>query len=326
MVPIIQVSIDGRDVSSGVAGRILSGEVVQHDGGHGDECHLIISNFDGRLAKPARGGLIDVSVGFDITGVRSLGRFKVQKICKHGPKACFDVEGHGVDLITSLKAQKTRVWNKTTLGVVLGTVAGENGLSLAIDGTLGAVAITTLAQTHESDMHLITRLARHYGAVGKPMGGRLLFIPKGTGTSASGAALPAIVVTPNDLEGDFSLETGDRPKRGKVVAHHFDRGLGQRVKHEADTGDGGPDYHLPHMYGDASSAQAACASRAKDFKAAKGTFKGTMKSGDNQVQAGGVLTSAGFGDDDDHDWTIKRVTHKFGDHGYVTAFEAEVKG
>ncbi|MBV1702639.1 MAG: hypothetical protein KGQ46_12540 [Hyphomicrobiales bacterium] len=325
MVPIIQVSIDGRDVSSGVAARILEGEVVQHDGGHGDECHLLISNFDGRLAKPARGGLIDVRVGFAATGVRSLGQFKVQEIAKHGPKAHFSVVGHGVDLITSLKAQHTRVWNQTTLGAILGTLAGENGLTLAIDGKLGATAVTTLAQTHESDMHLITRLARHYGAIGKPMGGRLLFIPKGAGTSASGATLPPIVVTPNDLEGSFTISTSDRPKRGKVVAHHFDRGTGKREQVSHDTGDGGPDYHLPHMYGDAASAQAACAARATDFKAAKGTFKGTLKSGDNQMQAGGVLTSQGFGDDDDHDWIIKRVPHRFGDHGYVTGFDAEVK-
>ena len=35
--------------------------------------------------------------------------------------------------------------------------------------------------------------------------------------------------------------------------------------------------------------------------------------------------SSGFGDDDDHEWTLKRVEHQFDQTGYVTKFSALVK-
>ena len=54
-------------------------------------------------------------------------------------------------------------------------------------------------------------------------------------------------------------------------------------------------------------------------------FSGTFKSGDDRAKAGIILVSSGFGDDDDGQWTLKKVTHSFGGEGYVTKFDADVK-
>lgn len=323
MIPVIHVSVNGQDVSSGVAGRLISGEVVLHQGGHADQATLVLSNWDGRLAKPPRGGMMEVSAGFADSGVASLGQYIISDVTKLGPVATFHVCGHAADLKQGLKQQRMRSFQQQTLGTILSTIAGENALMPALDATLAAITIPLLVQAHESDLHLITRLARQHGALGSIKAGRLVFVPRGAGTSASGASLPPIIVRPEDLEGEFSLSASDRPKRGTVKAHHFDRGKGARVLHQANgTGDG-PDYFLPHLHGSDDQADKACAARAKDFKAQKRRFEGTFKSGLNAAIPGVPLMSAGFGDDDDRSWIIKTTSHHFGPGGYVTHFTAE---
>lgn len=323
MIPIIQVMVNGADVSSGVAGRLISGEVVLHQGGHADQATLVLSNFDGRLAKPPIGGLMEIAAGFLETGVASLGQFTISEVNKIGPVATFHVTGQAADMTKTLKQQRLRSFQNQTLGTILSTIAGESGLTPAIDGTLAGITIALLVQSHESDLHMITRLARQHGALGTVKQGRLVFVPRGSGTGASGAALPAITVRPEDLEQNFSLNTSSRPHRGTIKAHHFDRGKGARVLRQANgTGDG-PDYFIPHLHASDDQADKACAARAKDFKAQKRHFEGTFKTGLNAALPGVPLLSAGFGDDDDRSWILKTATHQFGPSGYVTHFSAE---
>ena len=72
---------------------------------------------------------------------------------------------------------------------VLRQVASDNGLTAQIDATLAAIQIDKIiAQTGESDMHLVTRLARRFGAIAKVAQGQLVFAPRGSGTTAAGAA------------------------------------------------------------------------------------------------------------------------------------------
>ena len=326
MVPIIQISLDGQDISSKVNARILNGEAVMCDGQRADELTLHLSNHDGRLAKPARGARLSVSLGFQETGIGYVGLFEVQEVQKVGASAEFHVRAHSADMKKTLKNQKNRSWVKgETLGAILSRVAADNGLSPAISGALAAIVPGPTYQTNESDMHLITRLAAHYGAIGKPADGKLVFVEKGSGQSASGADMPAVSLTPNDLEADFTIGDKDRHDRGKVKAHHFDHARARRIEVSAGGGDG-PDYTMPRLYPNKEQAEKACKARKAAFDRAKKSFSGTFKTGDTRAKPGGVLTSSGFGDDDDGDWSIKRVVHQFNGSGYTTRFEAETKG
>ena len=97
---------------------------------------------------------------------------------------------------------------------MLRQVASDNGLTAQIDATLAAVTIDRIiAQTGEWDMHLVTRLARRFGAIGKVAQGQLVFAPRGAGTTASGAAMSAGTYTPNDFETFRILELGPQLPR-----------------------------------------------------------------------------------------------------------------
>ncbi|MGD0642476.1 MAG: contractile injection system protein, VgrG/Pvc8 family [Roseiarcus sp.] len=325
--PVLQISIDGQDVSSKVNPRVLKGRVDRFDGEKADALELTLSNYDGMLAKPKRGATLRVALGFaEFGGAVDRGAYIIQDVTKSGGLAEFHLTGQSADLKKTLKQQKTRTWvAPKTLGAVLSQVASDNGLRAAIDAAFAALPIDPiLAQTGESDMHLVMRLARRYGAVGKFAMGQLVFVPKGAGTTASGAGVPAITITPNDCE-PFHIHDSDREVRGKSHAKVWDRKTATSTDKAGDAGDGGPDYAHPETFGSATEAGAAATARAKAFARAKKTIEATLRAPAPVPVPGGVVTTQGFGDDDDVDWIVKKVSDEFDGEGLVTKFEGELK-
>lgn len=331
MRPRVVISLGGKALAEPLK-RVLSGSIVETDGDKADQLRLVISNHDGRLAKPRRGEVISIEVGWEETGVVKGGQFTITETVKVGAGAQFEVVGDAADLKKTLKRQKTRSWTKgKSLGDVMEQLASDNGLTLAMSAELRAIKIeTTIAQTNESDMHLATRLGRTYGALVKVAEGRLLFVKRGAGRTASGAAAQSMTITPADLEDDFKITDRDRPRRSKIKAQHYDRATAKRktIESEAnsDAGDAdAPDYTLPQTFGSEEEAKKAVEAKRKELKRRGKSFSGTYRQGLIGPGAGGVLTTEHFGDDDDQDWSVKKRTIDFDASGVSIKFEGEPK-
>jgi phage protein D len=329
VTPFVQVSIDGSALN-GFDKRAIGGEIIEHDGEHADQVHITVSNYDGKLQKPARGKKISVAVGSKEHGIIKAGTYTVTEVAKTGPRAEFHITGHAADLGKTLKKQKTRSWKAPkTYGDVFNDLAQDNQLTPRVDGAIAGKTIEKIvAQTGESDMHLATRLARMLGAICKVGDGNLVVVPKGAGTTASGGQAGSMTVTPNDLEGNFSIAERDRPKRGKVKATHYDRSKAARneiASEGGDSGDDAPDYAFPQIFGTKTEAQQSANGRKGEFSRAEKGFAATLRTGLYGVAAGGTVTTQGFGDDDDQDWTVKRRIIHFDQHGVLVRLQCETK-
>lgn len=327
MIPEVEISIGGRPVA-GVGKRALSGQIVESDGERADELDLQISNYDGMLKKPRRDETVTVEVGWKETGVVKVGEYVVAETVKTGPRAEFHLAAHSADLKKTLKGQKTRSWKKPRkLGDVLRDVARDNGLEPAIDHDLAEIPIEKIiAQTGESDMHLVTRLARQYDALAKFASGRLVFVKRGAGTTASGAPAGSVTVTPNDCEG-FSFVDRDRPARRKVKNIYYDRSNAKRNEVTSDKGlasSDAPDYVHPQIYGTQIEADKHANARKGDFDRAGRAFHATLGQGRVGVAPGGVVTTKGFHDDDDREWVVKRRVFGFSG-GLIVRLDCEPK-
>ncbi|WP_353324412.1 contractile injection system protein, VgrG/Pvc8 family [Chitiniphilus shinanonensis] len=114
---------------------------------------------------------------------------------------------------------RERSWHQTTVGAIVRKIAAEHGLTPAIEAALDHAAIDHLDQANESDINLLTRLAREHDAIATIKAGRLLFLPAGQGASVSGAALPTLAI--ERRQGDqhrFALADRDQ---GSVVAASY---------------------------------------------------------------------------------------------------------
>lgn len=331
MTPDINIYLGTSSTPLGqIEKRAISGQIVEHDGEQADELRIIVSNYDGKLRKPRRDEEIRVEVGWTETGVVKAGTFKVTETVKRGPLADFTITAHAADLKKTLKKQKTRSWKAPkTLGDVVNDVAKDNGYAPAISSKLASVKIEkAVYQTNESDMHLLTRLARVYGALFKVADKRLVFVERGAGETASGAAADRLKITPQDCE-TFSISDKSRPQRAKVKADFYDRTTAKRETIESEAGAAGdlsvPDFTLPQTFGSKEEAQKAVDAKKAELARGEKSFNVTLRQGLVGVAPGGVLATSGFGDDDDQDWPVKRRVFDFGARGLVVQCAAEPK-
>jgi len=328
MTPFVEISLNGN-VLGGFDKRALSGQIVEYDGEHADELHIAVSNYDGKLKKPRPDETVTVRLGWKETGAVKVGEFVITEIVKNGPSAQFQITGHSADLKKTLKEQKTRSWTKgKKLKDVLDDVAKDNKLQAAVDQELGSIEIEKIvAQTGESDMHLVTRLARQYNALAKFQNGKLVFVKKGSGKTASGQDAGSETITPNDCVG-FSFAQGARNERGKAKAVHYERDKARRTTQESKGGlqsDGTPDYVAPNIFGTQVEARWNALSRKKGFDRGTRKFNCTRKPGAVGLAPGGVVTTQGFHDDDDTQWTVKKRLFGFSADGLVVRMDCEPK-
>lgn len=222
----------------------------------------------------------------------------------------------------SLKAPKTRSWGDVSIGDLVGLIAAENGLQARVGSALRAVRIPHLDQTEESDLHLLTRLARDHDAAAKPNGKRLLFVQLGEASSVAGKSMPRVDVRPKQVR-RWRATLADRKLYSSATAHWHEPATGER--HAETAGSGGPAWTLRRTF--ASAPEAAEAAPAKLAELARGTARLSidLSPGNPVVAAEAELRLAGFRAGIDRSWTCRRVVHKLDRRGYSTTVEGEVK-
>ncbi len=251
MTPAYRVSIDGRDITAAVRESLVSLEIADRAGMIADTAVLRVEDANGLLALPRRGAVMSIALGA-ASGLVDVGEFVVDEVGAAGPGHTLTVRARGADFRGALKQRRWRSWNETTLGAVVRDVAAGAGLEAAVAADLAAQALAHIDQTGESDAHLLTRLARRYGAVLKLRGARLAFVPLGAGETASGKSAGEITLRPADVV-EWRLIEGDRDGYASARAAWWDWTAAAETV-EAGGGADGPALVLGGLFGSADAA------------------------------------------------------------------------
>ena len=220
----------------------------------------------------------------------------------------------------SIKAPKIRSWDGITLGALVQTIAGEHGLTAKISDQLASIAIEHIDQTNESDLHLLTRLARQHGAVSKPVAGFLVFVPKGEAKSATGQQLPLVDIPKHQIS-RHRMTQAERGKYQSVKAYWHNSDAAE--KHDVIVGDSEPVYSIRHTYNDAQEATNAASAKLQSLLRGTATLSLTLL-GKPELQAEGKIRITGIRDPVDGEWLINRVEHQLDSSGLQTRCDAEV--
>ena len=183
-------------------------------------------------------------------------------------------------------------------------MAAEHQLDPRVGEFLSPISIAHLDQTEESDLHLLTRLARQYDAVTKPVRGFLLFVPKGESKSATGKTIPAIAIHRNQTS-DHRVTMADRGKYPAVLAHWHNTATG--IRSPVLVGDGKPVYTLRHTYPDADTARSAAQGKLNALNRGLATASLTLSHGNPLLAAEAKLTLSGFRTGVEGDWVATQV-------------------
>ena len=215
-------------------------------------------------------------------------------------------------------------WHNQTLGAIVRTIAGQHGLKAVIADVLATVKIAHIDQTHESDMSFLTRLAKRYDAVMNVKDQRLLFMPIGSGATASGKPLPWISLT--RANGDqHRYHIAQRESYTAVHAYWYSNALGKRQSVVVG-GDNNKNMKvLPEEYANEADARAAAEAEYARTQRGQATLSYTLARGRADLFPESPVDVSGFKPEiDQTPWIVKSNTHTIGEDGFKTALELEV--
>lgn len=317
-----KITVEGRDITPTVAGRLLSAEIVDQAGVKSDRLTLVLDDRDQVLELPRTGAKLEVWLGYVDQALVRMGAFVVDEVDVIGPAREMTIRANAADMTGGIKAPKERSWHQKTLGDIVRTIAGEHRLQPAVAAELASIQLGHVDQT-ESDMQLLQRLCADHDATCKVADSRLVVAKRAGGKTTGGKDLPPVVLDPGQCE-RWSATLADRGKYKSVKAYWQDKGQGQRRAETAGSGD--PALELRNSYASQDEARRAADSRLKSLS--RGTAKVSIAGliGDPTMAAERPATLVGFRAGIDGDgWVINSVTHTFNSDGYTCALDIENK-
>lgn len=319
--PAYVVSVDGRDITRSVNARLIELQLDEGRGDEADQLSITLDDSDGLLALPPRGATIALQLGWAGEALFDKGEFTVDEIEHVGAPDQVRITARAAEMGGPIRERREHSWHDSTLGQIAGALATRNGLQLRIDPALASVPVAHLDQTNESDLHLITRLARQYDATATVKKGRLIVLRIGSGTSAAGAALPRYSLR-RQYGDQHRWHAAERNAYTGVSAAWTDtRGARKRT---VMAGEKGKVKRLKDTY--ASEADALAAARAERGRIERGkdTFEITLAYGMADLMPQAEVSVQGFKPEiDGQAWRIVKVSHSVGDGGFTTRVEME---
>lgn len=321
--PDFRLVVDGRDITPTVDPRLISLTLTEARGGEADQLDLEISDHDGDLSIPDKDALISLELGWAGERLVDKGLFVVDEVEHSGAPDRLSVKARSADMVREMRVRTEKSWHDTTISEIVSQIAKRHGLTPRVDGVLGATKIDHVDQTHESDLHFVTRLARQHDAVATVKKKHLLFLPINGTTSSAGKPMAQATIT--RLDGDqHRYHSADRHAYTGVRAHWHDPQKAE--KRSVLTGSGEREKKLKDTYGSEKDALDAAKAEMQRIERGKATMELTLAWGRPELMPQTPVTVNGFKPEiDATPWLVVKLTHSLGDGGLTTRMELETR-
>ena len=226
----------GNSITENFSRHLISLSMTDRSDEEADSITLVLDDIGGNLRLPTKGEKISASVSMD-DGPEKTGTYIIDQVDISGPPDIITLTGKAAAFTdaagwSAMQTRRSRSWDDITLGDLVSGIAGEHGVKAAVSPDLTGVAIPHLDQTSESNLNLLSRLARQYGAIFKPINGTLVFARGNEGLTASGKQMPVVTIQRGPGM-RFSACLSKRIEVGKVEASYHDNKTAMTKKAEA---------------------------------------------------------------------------------------------
>ena len=354
-VPQWKVVIDGADITHKIKPRLMSLTLTDNRGFDADQVELQLDDSDGLLTMPRRGATLRVWIGWKGAPLIDKGSFTVDELEHAGAPDTLTITGRSVDFRESLNVKKERSFHGKKLSEIIDTLAKNNGLLSVISTSLKDEVIDHIDQTNESDAAFLVRLAKMFDTIPTVKDGRLLFVRAGMALTATGKAMPPVVIT-RSAGDQHRFSVADRDAYTGVVAYWHDKKkaekktvkLERRKRKKVATAEPvvvdtttpaavvkenelliGSDEnvkHLRYIYATQKYAERAAKTAWQRLQRGVAEFSITLAMGRPELITELPITVKGFKPQiDEGSWLSTKVIHNINDNGYTSQLELEVK-
>jgi uncharacterized protein len=324
MKPRFQLAADGKELTGIILPLLKSLTVTDETGEQADKLSIVLTDTSGTLELPKRGAILTLKLGLDFGfgPLVDFGQFTVDSVTVSGPPNILQIDGHAVPMAGKGMTQqrKSRSWPDAKIGDIVKKIAEENHALAVVATEQLNFKVGHFDQTDESDMSFLARIARDVGGACKFSTGRLAFVMRGAGQTATGKAMDTVELKLSDVS-TWSCTLADREAYKSAIAVYRDLGKAKTV--EVVIGQGEPVFRLPHQYQSESAARRAATARLADFgRGSNGKVQLEMP-GRLDLSAESRITLTGIRQGVDGQFVARRVTHTLQKSGLTTSVEAE---
>lgn len=327
---LFKLTIEGIDRTATVNNRLIDLSLTDKRGLEADELSITLSDHDAALPLPTKGNTIRLWLAAPDGQLIDKGSYVIDEAEHSGSPDQMTIKSKSADMKGTLKVKRSESHHRTTLGELARKYADRHQLKVAISDEAASIPITHLDQTRESDMNVLSRLAREHDLVATVKQGKLTVIKAASGKSASGKTLPTITLT--RASGDqhrYGRADRDSDYDGTAASYH-DKKTGQtKTVHVDKDGKDKPDpSDKPLVISKAAAseqqAKEKARAKAKQVKRQVATFELTLSVGRPNITPETPIKVQGFRPYiDQHNWTTVEVTHKLSGSGYQTSIKLE---
>jgi uncharacterized protein len=303
--------------------RLLALEVTDQEGSQSDTVRILVDDRDGLLAVPPRGSVISVAMGYRETGLSFMGLFTIDTVTMSGWPQQMEIQAKSMDFIKLMKEQRSKGYEKKTVGQICGEIAGRHGLANGCTGTMASLKYEYLGQTEESDAHFLQSIADKHDGVFAIKNGQLVLKKKAENIQGF-----AIVTRPGNVM-DYQFSFKDRNAHQGGEADWWDRkeAKRQRTKRYGKPGAGRTSSPAKSRVAEVETngqkiADDKAQSRISALNRAEKQLSMTVV-GSQYLRAEMILVVAGVRPIVDGAYRIKSVVHSLTGDGYKTNIEAE---
>lgn len=260
--PQVAVTVDGVPVSGVFFDRLISLTITDREGIQSDTLEMTFSDAPPHVATPRRGAVVRV----DMAGA-FLGAFVVDHVDIHCLPYTIAVKGHSADLRSGMKTGRNAYWDDASVKTIVAEKAADHGLLPKIAEAVSGHVYDYIAQQDESDLNFLNRLAARHEALFTIKNGALLWLERGAGKAADGAAVPVSVIPQMSiLSGTCRMSEADVDRFRTVKAYWQDRhgATRQEVVVDADPEATG-EHVLREPYSSQGEAEKAARAAARDM-------------------------------------------------------------
>jgi phage protein D len=321
--PTFKLTANQQDITRLVKSQLVQLRIMDEAGYESDELEITLGCFPEPIALPPKGAVLDLWLGWNGEN-KKVGQYIVDERKLQGTPTTMTLiakaaQMEGVNR-SAMQSMKTRTWAAgTTIGTIVATVAANHNLNAAVAPALASIVLPAYHQRGESDINLLTRLAKDYDATFKVAEGRVVFAQRGAGTSVSGKALPKATIRRTDIIENWSWDDSSRNDAGTVRAAYRNRGAAKDIWIEVGSGE--PIRTIRTKFPNAASARAAANSRLNKGQREGERINLTIK-GATEIKAEALVELIGFYRGVDKAYSITRVEHNFTTAEFTTLLEA----
>jgi phage protein D len=307
--PVFLVVVNGKDITPTLLENDASISLTDEANEEADQLTITVV---GAIKRPQSDDVLELWMGYDDKLV-NFGTFVVQETTKTDD-FMLSISATGVNFSNALKMIHNITYENVTVKEICTQVAERHGLQLHSD--YDDVMVVSLAQSNESDIHFMNRMAKEYNAIFNIKKETLVFMHKYLDHKPS-PTLPRYIIFKREVhQGSLSVKHTKKPLYTSCKCTWHD--TKENVMLEVVAGEGEPCLNHRGQFKDEAEALNKANALLDKSKACNVGVSLGMEG--RAMFAGGIVNLEGTLEDDG-EFAIKTISHTMDSNGWSMGIE-----